>query len=315
LTGLTFAESAGGLAAGALTLNGKNLPALAGPLTLSKVVDWLNTATSADPASSRVTASIQGGKLVLSRPTSNTSDDIRLGMGTGTPDDLRRLGFDAQLSIKGGTTDDLLLFVTDTSLVPGDAASTVQITAQFSGIQGDMKQTLRASSLQVEFTSDTDYKIIDTRTQTLLAERSLIPDPKSATPRLSYRGLKLEFSTAPKSGDQFTIDGNRDGIGNNETMLALVALENKRVMPGGLTITEAYIERVNQVGNVARQAAIAEQALQVVYQQAQEARDSISGVSLDEEASSLVRFQQAYQANAKVMQTAMALFDTILQVR
>jgi flagellar hook-associated protein FlgK len=29
----------------------------------------------------------------------------------------------------------------------------------------------------------------------------------------------------------------------------------------------------------------------------------------------LVRFQQAYQANAKVMQTAMALFDAILQVR
>jgi len=28
-----------------------------------------------------------------------------------------------------------------------------------------------------------------------------------------------------------------------------------------------------------------------------------------------VRFQQAYQANAKVMQTAMSMFDTILQVR
>jgi flagellar hook-associated protein 1 FlgK len=38
-------------------------------------------------------------------------------------------------------------------------------------------------------------------------------------------------------------------------------------------------------------------------------------VSLDEEASALVRFQQAYQANAKVMQTAMSMFDTILQVR
>jgi flagellar hook-associated protein FlgK len=53
----------------------------------------------------------------------------------------------------------------------------------------------------------------------------------------------------------------------------------------------------------------------VVYQQAQEARDGISGVSLDEEASALVRFQQAYQANAKVMQTAMSLFDSILQIR
>jgi flagellar hook-associated protein FlgK len=69
------------------------------------------------------------------------------------------------------------------------------------------------------------------------------------------------------------------------------------------------------VGNVARQAAISEQALEVVYQQAQEARDSISGVSLDEEASALVRFQQAYQANAKVMQTAMSLFESILQIR
>jgi flagellar hook-associated protein 1 FlgK len=86
-------------------------------------------------------------------------------------------------------------------------------------------------------------------------------------------------------------------------------------MPGGLTITEAYIERVNQVGNVARQAAISEQALEVVYKQAQESRDTISGVSLDEEASALVRFQQAYQANAKVMQTAMSLFDSILQIR
>jgi flagellar hook-associated protein FlgK len=116
-------------------------------------------------------------------------------------------------------------------------------------------------------------------------------------------------------GDVFTVDGNKDGIGNNETMLLMVALEDEAIMPGGLTITEAYIERVNQVGSVARQAAIAEQALSVVYQQAQEARDGISGVSLDEEASALVRFQQAYQANAKVMQVSMALFDAILQVR
>jgi flagellar hook-associated protein 1 len=315
LTGQTFANSSASIAEGALTLNGQALPALAGPLTLNKVVDWINTATASAPASSRITAAAQDGKLVLSRPADNTTNDIRLGMGSGTPADLLRLGFDTTLNIQGGTPDDLLIFVSDKSLVPGDASSTVDITAQFAGIQGDIKQALRASELKVEFTSDQDYKIIDSRTQTVLAERRLIPDPLSATPSLSYRGLKLEFSTAPKTGDQFTIDGNRDGIGNNETMLRIVALENDRLMPGGLTLTEAYIERVNQVGNVARQAAIADQALQVVYRQAQEARDNISGVSLDEEASALVRFQQAYQANAKVMQTAMSMFDTILQVR
>ncbi len=308
LTGHTFVPSSGGIAAGALTLSGQSLPALAGPLTLGSVVNWLN----AETARTGITASASGGQLVLSRASNNTTDDIRLGMGSsGTPADLSRLGFDTRISIQGGTTDDLLVFVTDRS---GTAASAT-VTAQFTGIEGNMKQTLRASPLQVSFTSDSTYQIVDTATDTVLAERRLQIDPNDSTPSLTYRGLKLEFSTAPKNGDVFTIDGNQDGIGNNEAMLRLVALEEEALMPGGLTMTEAYIERVNEVGSVARQAAIAEQALSVVYQQAQEARDGVSGVSLDEEASALVRFQQAYQANAKVMQVAMALFDSILQVR
>ena len=318
LTGNTFVGSAAPIAADTFQLNGQNLPGLTGPLplTLASVVSWLNDATLNQPVDSRITASAQDGKLVLSRPSGNTTQDIRLGLGqNGTPADLKRLGFDATLSIAGATPDDLLIFVTDTAIPANAASSSVNVQAQFTDIAGDMKQALRASQLKVNFTSNTQYRIIDTRTQSVLAERTLVPDPLSSTPSLSYRGLKLEFSTAPKQGDEFTIDGNRDGIGNNETMLAMVALENERLMPGGLTITEAYIERVNQVGNVARQAAISEQALEVVYKQAQESRDTISGVSLDEEASALVRFQQAYQANAKVMQTAMALFDSILQIR
>ena len=316
LSGNTFVGSADPIAANTFQLNGQNLPALSGPLTLASVVNWLNTATANDPVASRITASEQDGKLVLSRPTSNTTQDIRLGLGAnGTPADLQRLGFDTTLSIEGATPDDLLVFVTDTAIPAAATSSSVSVRAQFTDIAGDMKQALRASELKVSFTSNNQYKIVDSRTQSILAERTLVPDPLSATPSLSYRGLRLEFSTAPKAGDVFTIDGNADGIGNNEAMLRLVALEDEAIMPGGLTMTEAYIERVNQVGSVARQAAIAEQALSVVYQQAQEARDGISGVSLDEEASALVRFQQAYQANAKVMQTAMALFDTILQVR
>ena len=308
LTSNTFVPSAGGMDAGALTLNGRPLTALAGPLTLSAVVNWLNT----ESANTGITASASEGKLVLSRASTNTTDDIRLGMGSnGTPADLNRLGFDTRISVKGGTTDDLLVFVTDRS----GADSSATVSAQFAGQEGSMKQTLRTSSLQVSFTSATTYKILDTTSGSIVAERSLQVDPNDTTPSLTYRGLRLEFSTAPKAGDVFTIDGNDDGIGNNEAMLRMVALEEDAIMPGGLTMTEAYIERVNQVGSVARQSAIAEQALSVVYQQAQEARDGISGVSLDEEASALVRFQQAYQANAKVMQVAMALFDSILQVR
>ena len=69
------------------------------------------------------------------------------------------------------------------------------------------------------------------------------------------------------------------------------------------------------MGNIARQAAISKDALKVVYDQAVTSRDQVSGVSLDAEAADLIRFQQAYQASAKVLQISSQLFETMLQVR
>lgn len=294
------------VAAGAYTLNGVALPAItSGPVTLASMVNWLNSANVPG-----ITVSGQNGKLVLTR--TDTTGDIRLGLGnTGSAAELQKMGFETTLSVKGIAPDDLLVFVTDGSTL----SRTAEITAQFGATVSDMKQTLRGNSLQVQFSTDTHYQIVDTQTQTIVAERDLVYDPQNPTPSINYRGLKMDFSTYPKSGDVFTIDGNSDGIGNNEAMMSLVDLEKQSVMPGGLTMTESYIEQVNKVGNVSRQATIAQQALTVVYKQAKETRDGVSGVSLDVEASALVRFQQAYQANAKVMQTASQLFDAILQIR
>ena len=44
------------------------------------------------------------------------------------------------------------------------------------------------------------------------------------------------------------------------------------------------------------------------------ARDSFSGVNLDEEAASLMHFQQMYSANAKVISTADQMFKSLLQM-
>jgi Flagellar hook-associated protein len=44
------------------------------------------------------------------------------------------------------------------------------------------------------------------------------------------------------------------------------------------------------------------------------ARDRVSGVSLDEEAADLIRYQQAYQAAAKIIQTSQDLFDAVLAI-
>jgi len=55
--------------------------------------------------------------------------------------------------------------------------------------------------------------------------------------------------------------------------------------------------------------------MQVVFDQAVASKDQISGVSLDEEAAELIRFQQAYQASAQIIQVASKLFDSILTIR
>jgi len=211
---------------------------------------------------------------------------VRLGFGpNGTPADLGSLGFDTSFYAKGVAQDDMLVFVTDNS---GAAqVPSAVVSAQTAGVTSDMKQILRKQSLKVEFTSDTQYTITDTSTNTLLATRAF---DRSGLPQLSYRGLSLQFSNLPVKGDIFRIDGNQDGIGNNENMMNLIALEDKKVMPGNLTLTESYIERVNQVGNVSRQASISKDALNVVFTQAKEARDSTSGVSLDEDADQYTEF-------------------------
>ena len=51
-----------------------------------------------------------------------------------------------------------------------------------------------------------------------------------------------------------------------------------------------------------------------VLTQATTAQQSVSGVNLNEEAANLIQYQQLYQANSKVIQTASTLFSTLLGI-
>ena len=257
-----------------------------------------------------VTSGTFRGQVSLTQPLKNAlgadiTKPIQLGFGTsGTPSDLAKLGFRTGAYISGEAKDDLLVFVT--------GAGKASVSASYAGQPVNAKQSLRAQPMTVTFTDDTHYKITDNLTDTIVAERALVAG--QLDPAISYQGLQLSFTSSPKSGDTFKLDGNSDGTGNNDNMLAIAALERKAVI-GSKTLTNAYIDHVNEMGNIARQATIAKTALTVVHEQAVTTHDQITGVSLDQEAADLIRFQQAYQASAKILQVASQLFDSILQVR
>ncbi len=262
--------------------------------------------SAATPNALGMKAGNYGGKISITRALIDGTDTpVELGFANGTPADLAQMGFKTGAYLSGTANEDLLVFVTG----PGEA----KISTGYSGEPVNNKQALRTQPLQIRFDSPTHFTIVDVNTNTKVAERNF--DPNFLEPALIYQGIQLSLSTPPKVGDVFTIDGNKDGTGNNENMLMLIDLESQPVMGGGKTFSAAYVDNVNDMGNIARQATISQSALQVVYDQAVTARDQVSGVSLDQEAADLVRYQQAYQAAAKILQVASQLFDSVLQVR
>ena len=262
--------------------------------------------SSASPNALGLKAITYGGQISISRALVEGMDTpIELGFANGAPADLAKMGFKTGAYLSGTANEDLLVFVTG----PGEA----KISTGYTGKPIDAKQALRTNPLQVRFDSPTQFSIVDINTDTVVATRKF--DPNYLEPAFTYQGIQISLSNPPKAGDIFVIDGNKDGTGNNENMLALIDLESEPVMGGGKTFAAAYIDNVNDMGNIARQATISQSALQVVFDQALTARDQVSGVSLDQEAADLVRYQQAYQAAAKILQVASQLFDSVLQVR
>ena len=130
-------------------------------------------------------------------------------------------------------------------------------------------------------------------------------DPTSTTKLLQVNDLapeELAFSSA--AGE----------TGNNEVLLELLGIKNQNITLDGssVSLNDAYTGLLGQIASNSRQNQADLKSTTTVTQQAQAQRDSVSAVSLDEEAVNLMTYQQAYQANMKVISTANQLFDDML---
>lgn len=151
------------------------------------------------------------------------------------------------------------------------------------------------------------------------------------------RGFSFSVGGTPASGDRFLIRPTANAAGDmqvaindprrvaaaaagsaanssdNSNARALLGLGTQGLLDGGSnTIYSAHTALVAGVGNQAQQAGVALAAQESLLAQSVAARDATSGVNLDEEASDLVRFQQAYQAAAQVIAVADTVFQSLL---
>ena len=135
---------------------------------------------------------------------------------------------------------------------------------------------------------------------------------------IALGGFELRLDGVPKSGDTAKVASTRSPAGNNGNALEFVklgdsALVGNTATQAGLNITDAYASALASIGVRVQGGKTAAGISTVLAGDAETARSNKAGVNLDEEAARLIQFQQSYQAAAKILQVAQAIFDTLLQ--
>ncbi len=126
-------------------------------------------------------------------------------------------------------------------------------------------------------------------------------------------GSAASIGLAFSDGSGLAISSSSTSPGSNANLSALTSVQNQPIV-SGLSPTDSFATLVNSVGNAVSQASTQSTAIQASLTQLTNQQNSVSEVSVDEESSNLIRYQQAYEAAAEVITTIRALFSTTLSL-
>ncbi len=185
------------------------------------------------------------------------------------------------------------------------------------GFDADANYTANfATNVTIEFNDPPNtYDLVDP-----VAGINLFNIPYTAGEQLPYTGgppnydpgFRINITGTPAAGDTFTIEPNIDGVGDNRNALLMGEVETNTYILGQESLQDAYSQLVSDVGAVTQRTNVNLEAQIAMRDNAREVKDRLSGVNLDEEAANLLKYEQAYQASARLIQTADSMFQTIL---
>lgn len=158
------------------------------------------------------------------------------------------------------------------------------------------------SPVTIAFTSPTTYTINGGAANIYSSGANIIAN-----------GWQVQISGAPANGDTFSVTSNAGGTGDNRNALIAAGAQNVGVLQNGTTsITGGVSALVTGLGSQAQQINTAQTAQAAVNSQVLTSVQSASGVNLDEEAASLLQWQQAYQAAAQALTIGNSLFTSLI---
>ncbi|MDC3063566.1 hypothetical protein OA253_03020 [Alphaproteobacteria bacterium] len=128
-------------------------------------------------------------------------------------------------------------------------------------------------------------------------------------------GSRFQFSEEATIGDSFVISNNLKGTGDNRNIINMLDLQQDKMRDQNKgNFQEIFSNTVAKVGSNVQANKLSLQAANSNKTAAESAQSEFAGVSLDDEAAHLLEFQQAYQASARLLQTARELFQALIEV-
>ena len=194
---------------------------------------------------------------------------------------------------------------------------------------------LTLSNYEIRFTGPSNYTVVNTSNNTVVTNGAY-----TSGSAISFDGISFMITDntgAPAAGDTFRVDtvgsaAHYIGVavsdtkqvaaassaatvpGDNTNALAMAGIKDLTVL-NGITLNQYFNAMVADIGVVTNSASTNADAQRKVVEELQLAKDSLSGVSLEEEAVNLIKLQKAYEASAKLMTTADKMFDALLAIR
>jgi len=200
--------------------------------------------------------------------------------------------------------EELIIFLTGSD--DGNGVRARNISASYDMLAADALLPKRDISITITDATSGKVEFIDTATGTSIASRYLDDQGKA-----DAIGYDITLTGVVADQDAFYITGNQDGIHDNRNLLDIIALQDGQLDKGGFQ--KIFSGLVSEIGADIQASKINADAANNLKDASLEAEAMYSGVNLDTEASKLIEFQQAYQASARILQTAREIFDTLLQ--
>lgn len=159
--------------------------------------------------------------------------------------------------------------------------------------------------------------LVDGEERTVNPDGTISGDPLTSGATLTVDGVSFKVKLPSAEQGEFTLDLgiSASGTGDNRNALAMQNLQSQALVGGRASLSQAYGGMVSDVGNQTNIVKVNLDAREGLTAQLRAVQQSESGVNLDEEAANLIRYQQFYMANARVIDTASTVFDTILGLR